>query len=122
MKYSNLNDCLLDLEKHGHLIRITEEVDPELEMSAIHLKVFSKAGPAILFEKVKGSPFKAVSNLFGTLNRSKFMFRDTFETMQELVQLRNNPMEALKKPFKYLSTGLSAFKALPKILFFFRSF
>lgn len=114
MKYTNLNDCLLDLEKHGHLIRIKEEVDPDLEMSAIHLKIFSKGGPAILFEKVKGSPFKAVSNLFGTLDRSKFMFRDTFETMQELVQLRNNPMEALKKPFKYLSTGLSAFKALPK--------
>lgn len=114
MKYTNLNDCLLDLEKHGHLIRIKEEVDPELEMSAIHLKVFSKGGPAILFEKVKGSPFKAVSNLFGTLDRSKFMFRDTFETMQELVQLRNNPLEALKKPFKYISTGLSALKALPK--------
>ncbi len=114
MKYHNLNNCLDDLEKNGHLIRIKEEVDPELEMAAIHLKVFSKGGPALLFENVKGSRFKAVSNLFGTVDRSKFMFRNTFETMQELVQLRNNPMAALKKPFKYLSTGLAALKALPK--------
>jgi 4-hydroxy-3-polyprenylbenzoate decarboxylase len=114
MAYKNLNACILDLEKNGHLVRIKEEVNPELEMAAIHLKVFAKGGPAILFEKIKGCKYQAVSNLFGTVNRSKFMFRDTLETMQELVQLRNNPMEALKKPLRYLSTGAAAFKALPK--------
>ena len=114
MTYKNLHECITDLEKNGHLIRIKEEVDPELEMSAIHLKVFEKSGPALLFEKVKGSKYKAVSNLFGTIERSKFMFRDTLETMQELVQLRNNPMTALKKPLKYISTGMAAYKALPK--------
>lgn len=114
MTYSNLQECITDLEKNGHLIRIKEEVDPDLDMAAIHLRVFAKGGPAILFEKVKGSKFQAVSNLFGTLERSKFMFRDTFETMQELVQVRNNPLGALKKPLKYISTGMAAFKALPK--------
>lgn len=114
MNYRSLNECIDDLEKHGHLVRIKEEVDPELEMAAIHLKVFSKQGPAILFEKVKNSEFMAVSNLFGTTARSKFMFRTTFESMQELVKLRNNPMAALKKPFKYFSSGLAALKALPK--------
>jgi 4-hydroxy-3-polyprenylbenzoate decarboxylase len=114
MAYRTLNECLLDLEKNGHLIRISEEVDPELDMAAIHLRVFAKGGPALLFEKVKGSRFQTVSNLFGTVARSKFMFRNTLETMQELVQLRNNPMAALKKPLKYVSTGIAAFKALPK--------
>ncbi len=114
MKYKTLADCLLDLEKHGHLIRIKEEVDPKLEMAAIHLKIFEKNGPAILFENVKGSKFKAVSNLFGTIERSRFMFRETFEKMQELVLLRNNPMQALKKPFSYISTGMAALKSLPK--------
>ena len=114
MIYQNLNDCLADLEKHGYLVRIKEEVDPELDMAAIHLRVFANGGPAILFEKVKGSKFKTVSNLFGTLERSKFMFRDTLSTMQELVQLRNDPMSALKKPLKYISTGMAAYKALPK--------
>lgn len=114
MTYHTLQDCLADLEKHGHLVRIKEEVDPNLEMAAIHLRMFAKSGPAILFEKVKGSKFKAVSNLFGTLERSTFMFRGTFGKMQELVQLRNNPTAALKKPLKYISTGMAAFKALPR--------
>lgn len=114
MGYKSLNDCIIDLEKNGKLIRIKQEVDPNLEMAAIHLKYFEENGPAILFEKVKGSRFQAVSNLFGTVERSKFMFKDTFETMQTLVQLRNNPLHALKHPFKYFKTGLAALKALPK--------
>lgn len=114
MGYKSLNECIVDLEKNGHLIRIKEEVDPNLELATIHLKVFEAKGKAILFEKVKGSKYPAVSNLFGTVERSKFMFRDTFAVMQELVQLRNNPLAALKKPFKYFSTGIAGFKALPK--------
>ncbi|MDI1356214.1 MAG: UbiD family decarboxylase [bacterium] len=114
MSYKSLHECIDDLEKNGHLIRIKEEVDPSLEMAALHLKVFAQGGPALLFEKVKGSNYQAVSNLFGTLERSKFMFRQRFEKMQELVQLRNNPMQALRHPLRYLSTGLAAFKALPK--------
>lgn len=114
MSYRNLQECIIDLEKHGHLIRIKEEVDPDLEMATIHLKVHENGGKAILFEKVKGSKYQAVSNLFGTVERSKFMFRDNLEKMQQLVQLRNNPFAALKQPLKYFSTGLAALKALPK--------
>jgi 4-hydroxy-3-polyprenylbenzoate decarboxylase len=114
MNYKNLQECLIDLEKNGDLIRLKEEVDPELEMAAIHLRLFEKNGPAVLFENIKGSKFKAVSNLFGDMKRSRFMFRSTFETMQQLVQLRNNPMQALKHPLRYVSTGFAALKALPK--------
>ena len=114
MNYHSLSDCIKDLEKHGHLIRIKEEVDPDLEMAAIHLKVHSKHGPAILFEKVKGSKYQAVSNLFGTLERSKFIFRQNLGKMQQMINLRNNPLSALRHPLKYVSTGLAALKALPK--------
>src|SRR6218665_1217294 len=114
MPYRNLHSCIVDLEKHGHLVRIREEVDPELEMAAVHLRVFAKGGPAILFEKVKGSRYQAVSNLFGDLERSRFLFRDTLSQVRSLVELRNNPMAAIKKPLSYLSTGLAAIKALPK--------
>ena len=113
MGYKSLAECVADLEKHGHLIRIKEEVDPYLEMADIHLRVYEKQGPALLFEKVKGSPFKAVSNLFGTLERSKFMFRDSLPKVQQLVELRSDPMKALKNPFKFLGTGLTALSALP---------
>lgn len=114
MGYKSLKECIDNLEKNGHLIRIKEEVDPNLEMAAIHLKIHQAGGKAILFEKIKGTKYQAVSNLFGTVERSKFMFKDTFETMQTLVKLRNSPMEALKHPFKYFKTGLAALKALPK--------
>ncbi|CAK4844466.1 unnamed protein product [Aphanomyces euteiches] len=111
--YRHLEDCIIDLEKHGHLIRITEEVDPYLEMAAIHMKVYAAGGPALLFENVKGSKFRAVSNLFGTLERSKFIFRSTLEAVQNVMALRNDPIKALKNPFKNISTGLAAWKALP---------
>ncbi len=114
MAYKSLNDCILDLEKNGHLIRIKEEVDPYLEMAAIHLKQFEKGAQAVLFENIKGCKYKAVSNLFGTIERSKFMFRDTFEPVKNMVALRNNPMAAIKKPWRYLSLAISAIKALPK--------
>lgn len=113
MKYHNLEECIMDLEKHGHLVRIHEEVDPHLEMAAIHLKVYAAGGPALLFENVKGSRFRAVSNLFGTIERSKFIFRETLASTQDVIALRNDPMKALKNPFKYIGTGLAAKTALP---------
>lgn len=113
MGYQNLAECVADLEKNGHLIRIKEEVDPYLEMAAIHLRVYEKQGPALLFENVKGSEFPAVSNLFGTLERSKFMFRDSLAKVENLVALRSDPIKALKNPFKYAGSGLTAISALP---------
>lgn len=113
MSYRNLEECIIDLEKNGHLVRIHEEVDPDLEMAAIHRKVYDAGGPALLFENVKGSKYRAVSNLFGTIERSKFIFRDTWNAAQNAIAVRNNPMQVVKNPFKYIGTGLSGSKALP---------
>lgn len=113
MNYASLEECLLDLEKHGHLVRIREEVDPYLEMAAIHLRVHEAGGPALLFERVKGSRFRAASNIFGTLDRSRFLFRKTFEAVQKVIALKNDPMQALKKPFSNIDAALAAYKALP---------
>ena len=112
--YRNLEACLIDIEKHGHLIRIKEEVDPYLEMAAIHMRIHAAKGPALLFEKVKGSRFRAASNIFGTVERSRFIFRDTWNDVEKIIALRNNPMAVLKKPFSNIGTGLAALKALPK--------
>ena len=68
----------------------------------------------MLFENIKGCKYRAVSNLFGDIDRSKFMFRTRLGIMQDLVQLRSNPMKALKRPFSYIGTGFAALKALPK--------
>lgn len=113
MAYQSLEQCLLDLEKSNQLIRIKEEVDPFLEMAAIHLRVYEMGGPALLFENVKGSKFRAASNIFGSLERSKFIFRDTLEQVQQLIALKNDPMQALKHPLKNIGAGLAAINALP---------
>jgi 4-hydroxy-3-polyprenylbenzoate decarboxylase len=113
MAYKSLEECLIDLEKNGHLIRVKEEVDPYLEMAAIHLRVYEAGGPALLFENVKGSKFRAASNIFGTLNRSKFIFRDTLAMVQQMVHLKNDPISALKSPIKNIGAGLAAITALP---------
>lgn len=117
MGYKNLQECVDDLEHHGHLVRIKEEVDPFLEMAAIHLRVYNENGPAILFENVKGSKYKAVSNLFGTVERSSFMFRDSLDKVKLLVEAQGDPMKALKNPFKYWKLPFFAIKALPKKVF-----
>lgn len=113
MTYSSLESCLLDLEKHGHLVRIKEEVDPYLEMAAIHLRVYEQGGPALLFENVKGSKYRCASNIYGTLERSKFIFRDTLKQVQDLIEVKNDPIKAIKSPIKNFKTGLAALKALP---------
>ncbi|ANI88367.1 3-octaprenyl-4-hydroxybenzoate carboxy-lyase [Arachidicoccus ginsenosidimutans] len=114
MSYQNIEQCLLDLEKHGQLLRIKEEIDPFLEAADIQLKEFEKSGKAILFEKIKGSRYCAASNIFGTMERCEFIFRDTLPRIKELISLRKDPMNALKHPFKNLKFGLAAFNALPK--------
>lgn len=113
MGYSSLAACVADLEQHGHLIRIKEEVDPYLEMAAIHMRVYDAQGPALLFENIKGSKFPAVSNLFGTLERSKFMFRDTLAHIKKLVDVKMDPAAVLKNPFQYIGSSAVALGALP---------
>jgi 4-hydroxy-3-polyprenylbenzoate decarboxylase len=114
MAYSNLEACLLDLERNGQLLRIKEEVNPHLEMAAIHLRIHEQEGPAILFEKVKGSKFRAASNIFGTLERSEFIFRDTLPQVKKLIEIKIDPVAALKNPLAALSALPAAINALPK--------
>ena len=114
MSYSSLEACLLDLERTGQLLRIKEQVDPNLEMAAIHLRVFEQKGPAILFENVKGSKYRAASNIFGTLERSQFIFRDTLPQVKQLIDIKIDPTAAIKNPLKSLAALPAALNALPK--------
>jgi 4-hydroxy-3-polyprenylbenzoate decarboxylase len=113
MGYSSLRGCVDDLEKNGHLVRIEEEVDPYLEMAAIHLRVFENGGPALYFSNVRGSRFPAVSNLFGTMERSRFIFRDTLERVKSLVDLKYDPTQAARHPRRFMAVVPTAIAALP---------
>lgn len=109
-----MKDAVQDLEKHGHLVRIKEEIDPNLEMAEIHRRAFEAQGPALLFENVKGSPFPAVSNIYGTIDRTRFLFRKTLAKVQKVIELKIDPMQALKKPGRYWQTPFTALAGLPK--------
>ncbi len=69
MKYLDLRDFLLQLEKLGELKRVTAEVDPYLQMTEICDRVLKSGGPAVLFEKPKGHNIPVLGNLFGTVKR-----------------------------------------------------
>ncbi|SVE55554.1 uncharacterized protein METZ01_LOCUS508408, partial [marine metagenome] len=114
MGYNNLKSCVLDLERNGHLVRLQEEMDPHLEMAEIQRRAYEAQGPAIYFERVKGSPFPAVCNLFGTMERCRFMFRDTLRAMQKIMELKADPSALMKKPFDYLGLPLVGVQALPR--------
>lgn len=114
MTYRSLRECVDDLAANGHLVRIEEEIDPYLEASEIHRRVFQAGGPAIYYARVKNSPFPMVSNLFGTMDRSRFIFRDTLDRVRRLIDLKIDPAAFWRQPTKYLGVPKAALGMLPK--------
>ena len=113
MSYSSLRAAADDLDRNGMLLRIREEVDPELVAAAIHRRVFDRQGPAILYERIKGSPFQGLSNLYGTNERTAWLFRHTLWRVQRVIELKRDPAVLFKKPMRYLGAPLTALSALP---------
>ncbi len=62
------------LRRENDLVEIDAEVDPHLEAAEIHRRVIAAGGPALLFRRIKGSAFPAVTNLFGTARRVELAF------------------------------------------------
>ena len=114
MGYQSLKQCVDDLAAAGHLVRIEEEIDAELEAAEIHRRVFQAGGPAIYYARVRGCKFPMVSNLFGKLDRAEFIFRDALEGVQHLVNLKTDPSEIVKRPFRNLRVLPTAIGMLPK--------
>ena len=69
MKYQDLRDFVAQLEARGELKRVKVEVDPRLEITEICDRTLRAGGPALLFERVKGSSMPVLANLFGTPRR-----------------------------------------------------
>ncbi len=69
MAYKDLRDFLRVLEQRSLLKRIHAEVDPDLEITEITDRISKETGPALLFEKVKGSPYPLLINAFGSMER-----------------------------------------------------
>lgn len=112
MGYPSLHACVQDLERTGQLLRIDDEIDPHLEAAEIQRRVYLARGPALLFTRVKGCRFPMVSNLFGTIERTRFLFRDMLEAVRHLVELKVDPSTFWKNPWRY--------RDIPRTLWFLR--
>lgn len=114
MGYTNLQQCVEDLEAQGELIRIEKSLDPHLEIGAVQRRVFRAGGPALLFTNVKGSRFPMLGNLFGTMERARYIFRDTLPALKAIFRAKADPGAALKKPWAFRSAPRVLYGALPK--------
>ncbi len=114
MSYNSLQQCLNDLEKKGELRVFSDKLNPDLELASLHLEEFAKKGKALLFNNVMGTKYRAVSNLFGTLDRSRFIFRDSLTIVKDLIDIKIDPTNIFKNPVRTFSTVLNAIYALPK--------
>lgn len=114
MGYRNLRECLRDLQHSGQLIRIDDPVDPHLEMAEIQRRVFAAGGPALYFSQPKGCRFPMVSNLFGTMERVRYLFRDSLAALARVVSLRADPSDLLRRFRLYLDVPWTARFARPR--------
>src|SRR5262245_56594722 len=115
MGYHSLQQSIADLERTRQLVRIEEEIDPHLEAAAIHRRVYRAGGPALLFARVKGTVFPMASNIFGTPERMRFLFRDALDSVRKLIELKTDPA-ALRRPWRYWNVPFIAWRMRPKFV------
>ena len=122
MKYHDLRDFIAQLERMGELKRIGVEVDPHLEMTEICDRVLRAGGPAILFEKPKGSTIPVLANLFGTPRRVALgMGEESVEALREVGKLlaylkEPEPPKGLKDAWEKLPVLKQVLNMSPKLV------
>ena len=86
--FVDLREFIAELEKRGDLVRITAEIDPNLEMTEIADRTLRGGGPALLFENPKGSSIPVLANLFGTAQRVALgMGEESVEALRDVGEL-----------------------------------
>lgn len=116
MGFRTLQATISSLEGLGQLRRIDVEVDPFLEIGVIQRRVYAAGGPALLFTQVKGCDFPMLGNLFGTLERARFLFRDTLPVIERLVEMKVDPGVAFREITTTLGLSRHAWHLLPKVV------
>jgi len=108
MAYKDLREFIKVLEEKGLLKRITVEVDPILEIAEINDRIVKKGGPALLFERPKGSRFPCVVNLFGSFERMKLALE-----VRDLDEIGRRALEFLEPEIP--TNIIEKLKMLPKL-------
>jgi 4-hydroxy-3-polyprenylbenzoate decarboxylase len=114
MGHASLQEAVRDLERSRDLVRIDVEVDPKLEAGVIQRRVLEAGGPALLFERVRGTRFPMLANLFGSKKRAEFLFRDALAGVRALVSARVDPSALVRSPMSALRLPGAALHLLPR--------
>lgn len=115
MPHRSTRQLVEDLRSAGRLISIDDEVDPHLELAEIHRRVYQNSGPALLFNNVRGCSFPVASNLFGTMDRARYIFRKTFDSVRMAIRWKTNPASALQSPMQLWRAPLVGMRMRPKL-------
>ena len=113
MKLKSTRDIVACLEQNNQLVRIADEIDPYLEMAEIQRRIYRQKGPAILFENVKGCSFPCLSNIYGTPERARLLFKNTYRSVKAVVGAKADPMSLLKNPIGVIQAIFTASNGLP---------
>jgi 4-hydroxy-3-polyprenylbenzoate decarboxylase len=108
MAYDDLREFIRALEKHGELKRIPFEVDPVLEITEFADRSVKSGGPALLFEKPKGSDIPVLINAFASMRRMEIALE--VSSVEEIAG-RISELLAMQKP----EGLLGKLKMLPKL-------
>jgi len=103
-----------DLRSHGRLIEIADPLSTYLEIAEVQRRVYANQGPAILFSNPIGSAFPMVSNLFGSLEQARFLFRKSIDRVRRAIELKIDPNQLFIRPMRYLGAPWTAWTMLPK--------
>src|SRR6185369_16924938 len=96
------------------LVRVDQEIDANLEAAEIYRRVNQASGPAVLFTRVKDCAFPMVCNLFGTLDRARYIFRDSLDHVQRLIEMKIDPRGILTSPSQWFGAARTASTLLPR--------
>ncbi len=114
MSHRNTRQVVEDLRKNGRLIEISDPLSTHLEIAEVQRRVYERGGPAILFSNPVGSPFPMVSNLFGSLDQARFLFRKTIDRVRRAIELKIDPNQLFMRPLRYATAPWTAWTMLPK--------
>ncbi len=116
MGFRTTAEAVAALEKVGQLVRISAEVDANLELAEIQRRLYQKQSPAVLFTRVRGSNFPMLANLYGTAERMRILFAREIEQVRKLVELKADPDSARKRPLRYWNLPFTLWSMRPKIV------
>ncbi len=122
MQYKDLRDFINGLEDRGLLVRVTHQVDPNLEMTEICDRILRAKGPAVLFENPIGSDIPVLANLFGTPERVALgMGAESTDRLKEIGQLlaflkEPEPPKGMKDAWEKLPIFKQVMNMSPKVV------